>query len=281
MENYLSMILHYLERVGVSTAIQLFVLFGPLLLLALIMNLISNLTEKLGPRVFGEKTFLYLFRSVGTPVHELGHALFALIFLHRITGIKLFDPVAADGSYGYVQHSYKKGNIYQETGRFFIGIGPVIMGSVMLYLITWLLFGFSLSDISPVAITTGTVTRLSSLKTLAIGIYDGLGRFLSLVFDGPGSSWWKIVLLFYFLFSIGSSITLSPPDIKGALSGLFFFVAILLVFNLLTLWAGEFTVEALTAVSGFFSGFYFLMILSIIINAVFVGLLGLLRLVVR
>jgi hypothetical protein len=141
------------------------------------------------------------------------------------------------------------------------------------------LFGFRLSDISPVVITSGTVTHLSSLKTVAHGIYGGFGRFLVIVFNGPGSTWWKIVVLVYFLFSIGSSITLSLPDIRGALAGFLYFVAVLLIFNLLTLWAGDFTLKALAAASGFFSGFYFLMILSIIINGLFVVLLAILRLV--
>ena len=235
MEKIVYIIIDYLLQVGLATAIQLFVLLGPLLVLALLMNLISSQIRKLAPNVFGYKTFVYGFKWLGTPVHEIGHALFALIFAHKITAIKLFDPDATDGSYGCVEHSYKPGNIYQETGRFFIGIGPVLMGSFMLYMITWLLFRFSIADINQVVITSSSMTHLSSLKTVAMGIAGDLSHFLTLIFLGPNTAWWKILLLAYFLFSIGSSMTLSSSDIKGALAGFLFFVLILFIFNLLTL----------------------------------------------
>jgi hypothetical protein len=276
MEKILLTLLDYLIRVVLATAIQLLVLLGPLLILAIIMNLISNQIRNLATRVFGEKAFVYGFKWLGTPIHETGHALFALIFGHKINEIKFFDPDATDGSYGYVNHSYTPGNIYQEIGKFFIGIGPILMGSLMLYLITYLLFRFSASDVTGIAINSSSVTDLSSLKTVALGIAGGFGNYMALVFHGNHSAWWKILLMIYLLFSIGSSLTLSPPDIKGALSGFFFFVVVLLLFNLVTLWIGNFATGALAKTSTLFSGFYMLMILSIMINGLFAVVLAIL-----
>ncbi|MGO0916500.1 hypothetical protein ACTPEM_26060, partial [Clostridioides difficile] len=37
-----------------------------------------------------------------------------------------------DGILGYVSHSYKKDNLYQSIGNFFIGIAPIIGGTIMI-----------------------------------------------------------------------------------------------------------------------------------------------------
>ena len=115
---------NYLLDAGIATFTQLFVLLGPLLVLALLMNFISRKNENLSYKVLGQKGYLYIFGWLGTSVHELGHAIFAIIFAHKISKIKLFTPNSGK-SLGQVKHSYTKGNPYQTIGNFFIGIGQI------------------------------------------------------------------------------------------------------------------------------------------------------------
>ena len=72
-------------------------------------------------RNFGRygRTVCYLTGAIGTPLHECGHALFCLLFGHKIHEIKLFQ-IGDDGTLGYVKHSYIKKNVYQRSGNFFI-----------------------------------------------------------------------------------------------------------------------------------------------------------------
>ncbi len=69
---------------------------------------------------------------LGTPIHELSHAAMCLLFRHRIDEIQLFDPDVREGRLGYVRHSYRKGNWFEEAGNVLIGTAPLIGGSVVL-----------------------------------------------------------------------------------------------------------------------------------------------------
>lgn len=279
MEETLLLILNYLLAVFISTLTQVFILFGPLLILAILMHFITKQNQKLSFQVLGNKVYLYVFGWLGVSAHELGHAIFAILFGHRIVDMKLFTPKSTNGNLGYVSHSYTQSSIYQTVGNFFIGIGPILFGSIFLYFITYLLFQFSTGDITQVQITAQSFTSLESLKVAGQNIWSSLNTYINLVFFSAQSAWWKIVLLVYFLYSIGSSITLSRPDIQSAKSGFLYFILILALFNLATLWIGDFTAELFNKISIFFSGFYFLIVLSILINLVFIVILTVLKVI--
>ena len=281
MEEAFRVTLKYLLETILATSLQLALLLGPLLVLALCINLVAMLVRKLALEIMGEKVFVFGFKWLGTPVHELGHAIFAILFFHKITAIKLFDPKASDGTYGYVQHSFRRGNIYQETGGFFIGIGPVLMGAGMLFLLTFLLFGFNVTSIGPAAIRTDDMTNGASLLTMISELGKGFVAFSGRIIAGPLSDWWKVVIFIYLLFSIGSSVTLSPADLKGAGRGFLFFLGILFIFNLVTLWIGPFATKASAVAGNFFSRFYFLMVMIIIFNAIFALLLLMVKGIIR
>ena len=47
---------------------------------------------------------------------------------------------------------------------------------------------------------------------------------------------WRFYLFLYIVFCVGSSITLSPADVKGAGRGFAAFTAVIFLLNLATLW---------------------------------------------
>jgi hypothetical protein len=275
----LDSVLEYLKDVGIATLWQTFVLFGPLTILSLLMHFVAQWNETLSYKVMGRNVFLYGFGWLGTSIHELGHALFALIFFHKITDIKLFDAKGKGGSMGYVEHSYNKRNIYQNIGNIFIGIGPVLMGALMLFLITYLLFGISLNSYTGFNSSLQSFTSLNGFTEFSKDAYLSIVNFIKIVLFSAQSTWWKITLLVYCLYAIGSSITLSPSDIKGAWQGFVFFLLVLVIFNLATLWMGNFTEKAFASISSYGSGLYFLITLSILVNLLFVLILWLISLV--
>ena len=279
MMETLQEIWNYFLSVTGATIVQLFILLGPIILLASIMNIVARQNEKLSYQVFGRKFYLYVFGWLGTSIHELGHAIFAFIFAHKVTEVKLFSPKSGN-TLGHVKHSYRKGNPYQTLGNFFIGLGPILLGSVLLFLVSRLLFHldiFAIADHNNLVINVQHLNNLDVLANTITKFGDGVSQVFEQIFLSANSSWWKMFIFIYLFYSIGSSITLSNSDIKGAFRGFIYFVIILLLFNAFTIWMGDFTSDFFMRINRILSGFYFLIVVSLCLNIVFILMLLLLR----
>lgn len=103
----------------------------PFVLFALIVHQIERFIQIRLAERFGWKSVL-ITGWLGTPIHELSHAFFCLVFRHRIDEIQLFEPDLKSGRLGYVHHSYHKNNQFQRVGNVFIGMAPLIGGAIAL-----------------------------------------------------------------------------------------------------------------------------------------------------
>ena len=79
---------------------------------------------------------------------------------------------------------------------------------------------------------------------------------------------WRFYLFVYLAFSVGSSITLSPPDIKGAIHGFWFVVGLLFVLNVSTLWLGTYVTDACVRLTRFYGTLYAVMLFTLSLNVV-------------
>ena len=280
MEKHLNQIIGYLINVIQLSFNQLLIIFGPLLVLVLILNFSAILTARLSLRFWGRNIFLYGFGWLGCSVHELSHAFFALIFGHKIKEMVLFEPNSKGESLGHVSHTFNKNSIYQKIGNFFIGIGPLLAGGLVLLLINLILYRINISEFSKFRISAETLFNFQIFKQIAISTWSGLIVYKNLVTFGNSEVWWKSALLIYVLYSIGSSMTLSKPDVKGALAGFMWIVIFILIFNMLTLWAGDFSTRFLIQgkTMTYISVFYFFLILSFLANLIFILLFFVLNL---
>ena len=103
-----------------QTCSQLLLYVVPTLGAAFLMGAVSKLTYGLLTRLIGPRIYHWLFGWLGTTVHELGHAMMCIAFLHRIERIKLFT-LNPDADYaGYVAHSYNPLSPYQLIGNFLV-----------------------------------------------------------------------------------------------------------------------------------------------------------------
>lgn len=160
----------------------------------------------------------YITGFVGTPVHELSHALFCVVFGHKITEIKLFQ-ISDDGTLGYVNHSYNPDNVYQRIGNFFIGIAPITVISVLLYLLASALIPTYTESIREVS---------ESILSFNAGEIAVAFKKSVIVFFGGVESWrWWIFLLVGIFLSLHAA--LSGADIRNMLDGLWIILLVLLI----------------------------------------------------
>lgn len=182
---------------------------------------------------------------VGTPVHELGHAVMCLLFGHRITSMSLWQPTAPDGNLGYVTHAYRKRNLYHILGNLFIGIGPIFSGLAVLTLA--LLLGFPDTLSAYAATASGMASAGEGGIPLFLEGLKMLPRIVEeLTAEGTVPLWVKIVALVVIL-AVSQHISLSPADIKGALTSLPIYLALTLI---LTVICGLLGQEAMDKVMG-------------------------------
>ena len=174
---------------------------------------------------------------IGTPVHEASHALMCLLFGHKIVEIRFFQPDASDGTLGYVRHSYNPKNLYQRAGNLFIGIAPVLFGSLilggLLYLLLPELFRSVLAELGQADFVSACGQSFVRFGTAFVQMFAYIGSW----------QWWGFVLLGSL---IGLHMTLSKADTQGALSGLIVYLLLFLIADLVLLCIGRGTLIAFT-----------------------------------
>lgn len=174
----------------------------------------------LGGRAHG---FCIFTGAIGTPVHEIGHAIFCLIFGHKIVDMKLFTPHATDGTLGYVSHSYNKRNIYHQIGNFFIGVGPVLFGSAVLLFLMYLLAP-DMFDAVRDGIGSSSTLSFGAVKDAVVDIFKAVFNTA----DFENIRQWVFLVLAVF---ITLHMSLSPADMKGSVRGTIYIAVLLLLVN--------------------------------------------------
>jgi hypothetical protein len=211
---------------------QIFILFGPTLLFGLVVHLARKYGIRFLSRVMGHKAAIILTGFLGVPIHEFGHAFFCLIFGHTITRIKLFDP--DDETLGSVEHYYEIGNPWQIMGNYFIGTGPIIFGCIIIGLMITFLLPDGLNYFKD--LMTAIKANGNGFTGLYRSFLDLFKLTFNTVFIGNFLKWQFWVFIFV-SFNISMHMSLSPPDIKGALKGFYIIIISILSLDLLYVWA--------------------------------------------
>lgn len=209
-------------------------LFGMVFIMGMALYLLSKFTRKVFVKSGYPKADIFITGWIGVPVHEIGHAVFCLIFRHKIKEIALFKPNKAEGTLGYVTHSFDPKNLYHIVGNFFIGCGPILFGSFVLWVLTLLLLQDSISF---EAFTQKTHFDSVSFGEFLSTVYNTVSKSLTvfktfvLAQDASSLQFW---IYLYVASAISSHMQLSLPDIKTMGRGFLVILAVLFIILIMT-----------------------------------------------
>lgn len=244
---YVMPVLLFLWNVLTKSFSQFFWLFGMLMILGIILYFLARFTRNTYALTLGHRAELFTTAWLGTPIHELGHAFFCLIFRHEIKEIKLFTPDASDGTLGFVKHAYNPKSIYQRIGLLFIGVGPVLFGSAVIALSYYFLVSndmqvFSLANIDFIT-TESEGTWYKTIVFQLLGIWQVFSSLFEVIFTVQNASSKNFWIFIFIAVSVSAHMELSLPDLKSARSGIIALLVFMLFHNCIVLLLESFSVH--------------------------------------
>ncbi|MCH5584607.1 hypothetical protein MK805_06445 [Shimazuella sp. AN120528] len=214
------------------SVVELIYLVGVLIVIGFILGVLEKQSQIYLTKTFGRRGIL-ITAWIGTPIHEIGHWIQCVIWLHKVKSVKLLQTKDLNGVLGYVEHQYNPNSVYQRIGNFFIGIGPIISGVGTIILAMYLLVPQSFATLQN-QIHQNSATN----QTLDLQMFQSLGKAVVLMgeslfttenFTQP--TFWIFVIL---AICISSHIALSKPDIENSSQGLLSLLSVLILINLIT-----------------------------------------------
>ncbi|MFD2617248.1 hypothetical protein [Terrilactibacillus laevilacticus] len=208
----------------IQSLIELINLVGVVIIIGYLLGQIERWSNFFMMRAFGMKGILFT-AWLGTPIHEIGHALMCFIFHHQVVKIKLLQTKSEDGTLGYVIHRFNRGSLYQMIGHFFIGIAPVFSGIGSLLLLLYLFvpdcYHLFKEYVQNQTSNQPSLSVFISANTFLLKHLFSLENLINPLF----------YLYLFLSICIASHIALSPQDIKGAISGLITLYIVILIGN--------------------------------------------------
>ena len=213
-----------------ATGRQVLVLLGPFAAAAALLHLLERLISARLQSRFGWRGVL-LTGWLGVPVHELSHAAACLLFGHRVERLRLFAPDPRTGQLGAVQHAWDRRSLYQQVGRFFIGVAPLVGGALLLLLLTRLL--------GPPGVASAPLPADGGPLVVARAAADRAGALLAALAGPAAAGRWVTWLYLYLCLCIGAHMAPSSTDLRGSLAGLALLLGLMLATNLLVIGTGH------------------------------------------
>jgi len=253
----------FIKDLLLATLGQMATLFLGFFIFGLLIHFISQLTFKSLANAFGPWG-TYFVAWLGTPVHELGHALFCLIFMHKIEEIRFFKPDKNTGTLGYVYHKWNPKNPWHVLGNFFIGIGPMVLGCVALFALFYFLIPGSSRVWDSIIASVNSLGVNASAGDYFTVFKDSILSIINIIFTSANLHVWQFWVFLYLSICIASNVRLSWADVKGSFSGLGCIVLPFLILNLILLLVGRTADGVFPYTASVLGAVYSLLILALI-----------------
>jgi hypothetical protein len=267
-------VLNYLASAFLLTLNILLTLFLPIIMICVLLNVIADEQNRRLYEIAGWPG-LMVTAWIGTPVHELSHAIAVVLTGQKIVELKLFAPDSRTGALGYVVHQSKSNNLFHTViGNTLVPVAPFFGGAAVIYLISWLLLpDFTLyGDQVPQVhyITSGTFFQWKSYLLFGESIRD-FYQFLLSAFENPALwSDWRFYVGMFLLFGIASHLTPSYSDFRNLWQPVGGLVLLMTVVNLFLLPYLKNNMDGLHAIAN-----RIFLVMPILLLALLVSIVGL------
>ncbi len=256
-------LLVYLGNVAVITVLHVLLLIGVGLILGILIHFLSHTIRTYAGSIFPRWLYAYLM-SPGVVLHELAHSFFLALFGYEIKKVKLFQYKPDD--LGYVAYNPPV-NTFQRIGGLFVSFGPIVVGSLVIYILSVQLLGTGLFKGAPSIVMGNGSDLLSALTQFLEGILLNTEQILSRLVAVREIPAQRLALFIYLAFAIVNGMDLSPEDLALARPGLILLIGVFFLVNVLTLWAGGDLIGfVFMLLSRLLSGFYAIMVFVLLLD---------------
>ncbi|WP_443659223.1 hypothetical protein [Clostridium algidicarnis] len=218
-----------LLKVLKMTTVQMGYFTGLILVVGLMLGFFEKTANTFMQRSLGRKG-IFITAFIGTPIHEIGHAIMCIIFNHKIMDIKLLNLKDKSGVLGYVKHSYNKNSLYQRIGNLFIALGPIFSGTSVLILALYSFMPESFSILKRYVIYGINSDKID--KGLIVSLLNLSGGLLKSVFSANNFqhlSFWIFIIV---AICVSSHMALSKADIENGKDGFLVLFAFIFIVNI-------------------------------------------------
>ncbi len=246
---------------------------GVLILCGLVVTVLQRLFVFFIGHSLGYRAILAT-AIIGTPVHEVGHAMMCYLFAHHVDEVVLYRPDPHTGQLGYVKHTYSPRNLYQQLGNFFIGLGPIFSGCTVITAVLFLCFPHAIrgffNDAFEVIAAEGS---LGDLFGCAL-------NFIVSFFTDDGSHWLPKILGAIVILAVMLHVNLSTQDIKNSLGGAGIYGVLTLIFAVTIYFVGANAMESVQRGAQIFFSYCLVMFMVIFVfSALILALAAILYLI--
>lgn len=196
-------------------------IIGTFIILGLLIGWIEGISSRTIQLRFGRKAVI-VTGIIGTTIHEFSHYIMCKLFLHKVKSVKWFS-ISPDKNreLGYVSHSYNKKNIYQRVGNFFIGVAPIVVGTLILVGFFYILLPKSFNDIYSSIHIKGTILDVNdfNIGSFIDALFYNCILIVKNLFTVSNLLNIKFWSYLFIAVSISTHMSLSKADLKNSIDG--------------------------------------------------------------
>ena len=197
----------------------------------------NRLTYTTLKRLLGPKSAIYTTGWIGTPIHETSHLIACWIFHLKVIKFRLFEPDYDSMSLGYVEYLINKNSIYQRIGCLFVGIAPLVGGTIAILGLGWFLLpGFNVLLID--LINPNVEEHNYDFTRYAGLIGDACFRSVKVFVDPANWVTWQFWIFVYLAGSVSCHLTPSRSDLEGIGPGILALIGLIIVGNTIATFGG-------------------------------------------